>query len=99
LVPNGATDSAGQLPPTGYGTVPRNAFRGPFQQSWDASVLKRFKVYERHTLEFRADFFNVLNHPVFGQPSFVNIGTSSFGQITSTVVPARLVQLGAQYAF
>lgn len=99
LVPNGATDSSGQLPPTGYGNVPRNAFRGPFQQNWDASVLKRFKLYERHSLEFRADFFNVLNHPVFRQPSFVNIGTSTFGQIDSTVVPARIIQLGAQYAF
>jgi hypothetical protein len=88
------------LPPTGYGNVPRNAFRGSFQQDWDASILKRFKLSnERHVLEFRGDFFNVLNHPVFRQPSFVEIGTSAFGQINSTVVPARLIQLGARYAF
>jgi len=87
------------LAPTGYGNTPRNAFRGPFQQNFDFSVQKLFKLHERHTLEFRSDFFNVLNHPSFRQPSFVGIGTSTFGQINSTVNPARLVQVGVRYSF
>jgi hypothetical protein len=87
------------LAPTGYGNTPRNAFRGPFQGNWDLALAKKFKLYERHTLEIRSDFFNVLNHPVFRQPSFVGIGTSTFSQINSTVVPARLIQLDAQYSF
>lgn len=83
-----------------FGNTPRNAFRGPFQQDWDFALAKRFKLYERHTLELRSDFFNILNHPIFRQPSFVGIATpSTFGQINSTVVPARLIQLDARYSF
>lgn len=98
-VANSLANPKTNLAVTGFGDVPRNAFRGPFQQNWDLALAKKFKLYERHTLEFRSDFFNVLNHPVFRQPSFVNIGTSTFGQINSTVVPARLIQLDAQYSF
>jgi hypothetical protein len=87
------------IPVTGYGDVPRNAFRGPFQSNWDFALGKRFKIGERHLLEFRGDAFNILNHPVFRQPSFVGIGTSAFGTINSTVVPARILQLNAQYSF
>ena len=93
------TTVTSSLAPTGFGNTPRNAFRGPFQQNWDLALSKKFHLMERHMLEFRADFFNVLNHPVFRQPSFVSIGTPTFSQINSTVVPARLMQLNAQYSF
>lgn len=99
VVANSAVNPSTKLAVTGFGNTPRNAFRGPFQQNWDLSLAKRFKLYERHQLELRGDFFNVLNHPVFRQPSFVNIGTTTFGDINSTVVPARLIQLNAQYSF
>jgi len=101
-VPNSLPDptsGATNLPVTGFGNTPRNAFRGPRQQNWDFSVMKRFKLHERHTLEFRADLFDVFNHPSFRQPSFVSIGTATFGQINSTVNPARLIQFGARYSF
>ncbi len=85
---------------TGYGNVPRNAFRGPFQQDWDFSLSKRLTFRERHTFQFRADFFNLWNHPVFRQPSAVSLNTpATFGQITSTVIPARLIQFGLKYQF
>lgn len=94
-----AANSAG-AGATGWGTTPRNAFRGPFQQNWDLSVLKGFRIGERHNLQFRADFFNLFNHPVFRFPSSVNIGTpATFGQITETAVPARLIQFGLKYSF
>jgi len=81
-----------------YGNVPRNSFRGPFQQNWDFAVTKRFKLLERHTLSFRADFFNLWNQAIFRAPSTVSIGTrSTFGQITQTAVPARLIQFGLRY--
>jgi hypothetical protein len=55
-------------PPFGqYGTVPRNIFRNPPFRTWDFSVTKDFKIKERMTAQFRAEFFNVLNHPLFGQ--------------------------------
>ena len=83
-----------------FGNTPRNAFRGPFQQNWDLALTKHFKLIERHSLNFRVDAFNVLNHPSFRQPSFVGITSpSTFGQINSTVNPARLIQLEAQYSF
>lgn len=92
-VPNAAGAGA-----TGFGTVQRNAFRGPKQQNWDFSVIKSIQVREGHQFQFRADFFNLFNHPVFGFPTAVNIGTpATFGQITTTVVPARLIQFGLAY--
>jgi hypothetical protein len=78
-----------------YGTVPRNAFRGPFQQDWDFAVLKGFKLSEKGRVDFRADFFNLFNHPIFALPAAVTIPTpSTFGQITNTTIPARLIQFG-----
>jgi len=98
--PPGLTNPATTTTPTGFGTIPRNAFRGPFQQNWDLALSKHFRLHERHTLDFRMDAFNVLNHPSFRQPSFVGItNPATFGQINSTVNPARLIQLGAQYRF
>ena len=83
---------------TGYGNTPRNAFRGPYQQNWDFSVQKRFRVKESHDFEFRMDMFNVWNHPIFRFPSSVALQTAStFGQITQTAVPARLIQFGLTY--
>jgi hypothetical protein len=83
-----------------FGNTPRNAFRGPFQQNWDFAVGKHFRLAERHSLDFRVDAFNVLNHPSFRQPAFVGISSpSTLGQITSTVNPPRLLQLNAQYSF
>jgi hypothetical protein len=95
-----ATQLGNATAPTGFGTVPRNAFRGPFQQNWDLGLAKHFRLHERHSLDFRVDAFNVLNHPSFRQPSFVGItAPTTFGQITSTVNPPRLLQLNAQYSF
>jgi hypothetical protein len=96
-VPFSATQSATDRV-TGYGTTPRNAFRGPFQQNWDFSVQKRFQIAEGHEFQFRTDFFNLWNKPIFGFPSSVAIATTStFAQITTTVVPARLIQFGLVY--
>jgi hypothetical protein len=55
-------------PPYGqYGTIVRNVFRNPPFRTWDMSVTKSWKFKERLTAQFRAEFFNVLNHPLFGQ--------------------------------
>ena len=55
-------------PPYGqYGTIGRNIFLNPPFRTWDFSVTKNFKIKERLSAQFRAEFFNVLNHPLFGQ--------------------------------
>lgn len=92
LVPNGATGA------TDYGNVPRNAFRGPRQQNWDVSLIKRFSIKESHQFQIRMDVFNLWNHPIFRFPSTIQIATpGTFGQITETAVPARLIQFGLSY--
>ncbi|HKP12049.1 MAG TPA: TonB-dependent receptor, partial [Blastocatellia bacterium] len=85
---------------TGFGNTPRNAFRGPRQSNWDLSLIKHFHIGERHQFQFRSDFFNLFNHPMFRFPSAVNIGTpSTFGLINTTAVPPRLIQFGLKYSF
>lgn len=85
---------------TGYGNAPRNAWRGPFQQNWDFVVNKQFEIGEQQRFQFRMEFFNLFNHPIFRFPNVVNIGTpSTFTRITETAIPARLIQFGLRYSF
>jgi outer membrane receptor protein involved in Fe transport len=58
------------IPPAAgtYGTAGRNIFRDSGLRDWDVSVTKDFKFRERLTAQFRAEFFNVLNHPNFANP-------------------------------
>jgi hypothetical protein len=49
-----------------YGTVGKNIFRETPFRTWDMSVQKNWKFKERLTAQFRAEVFNVLNHPLFG---------------------------------
>jgi hypothetical protein len=51
------------------GTAGRNIFRDSGFKNWDVSVIKDIKFRERLTAQFRAEFFNVLNHPNFYNPS------------------------------
>jgi hypothetical protein len=48
-----------------FGNMGRNIARGPAYVDWDFSVIKTFKWYERLSLEARAEFFDILNHPNF----------------------------------
>jgi hypothetical protein len=85
---------------TGYGNVPRNAFRAPFQQNWDFSLMKRFTVKERHQFQIRMDVFNLWNHPIFQTPSSVGVASpATFGVITTTAIPARLIQFNVGYKY
>jgi len=84
-----------------FGDLRRNLFRGPFQQNWDFTLTKIFAITERQQVRFGAQFFNVWNHPVFANPSFVDVSGSPdlFGAITSTVGTPRLIQFNARYQF
>jgi hypothetical protein len=59
------------IPPAygSYGATPQNLFRDAGFKNWDLSVTKQFKFRERLTAEFRVEFFNILNHPNFSNPS------------------------------
>ena len=47
------------------GNVGRYSFRGADFRDWDLSITKDWKIKERFGAQFRAEFFNVLNHPIF----------------------------------
>ena len=64
------------------GTVTRNALRGPATAEFDFSALKNFKITERVTAQFRAEAFNIINHPNFGNPN-ANISNGNVGTITT----------------
>jgi len=78
------------------GNSGRNRFYGPGLTTVDFSTFKNFSFRERMRLQFRAEFFNVMNHPNFAAPNFLNDANNSFddGVIGSTSTPARLIQLG-----
>lgn len=99
VIPGLSTINLGVNPgATGWGTAPRNAWRAPYQQNWDISLQKSFRLGESNSFQFRMDTFNVFNHRIFTTPSSVNIATlSTFTQITGTAVPARLIQFGLKY--
>jgi len=58
---------------------------GPTYSDIDLAALKNFRTTERTHLEFRGEFFNLLNHPNFGNPCSLDLrNTLSFGQICGT---------------
>jgi hypothetical protein len=83
----------------GYGNSGIGIVRGPDQSNWDISLSKVTKVFrESQSVEFRGEFFNAFNHPQFGNPNLA-VNTATFGQISSTSVNPRIVQLALKYSF
>ena len=70
------------------GNAPRNFVRGFGAWQLDFAVRRDFPIYETLKLQFRAEAFNVFNHPNFGtiNPSYCPAGSScTFGQATTTL--------------
>jgi len=65
-----AEGNSAMIPPVlgTFGTMGRNTFRDLGFRNWDFSVAKNWKFGERFGAQFRAEFFNVLNHPNFANP-------------------------------
>lgn len=81
-----------------FGNVGRNAMVGPSLQVLDATLYRNFHVTGRLQMQFRAEFFNALNHTNFGTPNrFVN--TPQFGTITKPATPAREIQFALKLIF
>ncbi len=84
-----------------FGNAGRNILRGPSLLNLDTSLFKNFKFSERIRLQFRSEFFNVLNHANFAPPVqnlslFGANGSpvSTAGLITSTLTTSRQIQSG-----
>jgi Carboxypeptidase regulatory-like domain len=67
-----------------FGNAPRDIGRGPGAWQIDMGLGKHIPVTERLGLEFRADFFNIFNHPQYGLPQ-ADLTGSGFGSIIQTV--------------
>jgi carboxypeptidase family protein len=101
-------------PPSGFGDIHRNSFRGPDWFNTDLTVRKNFRVSEHMGLQLGANAYNVLNHPNFQNPvNQTGFGPGTFGTILQTTAPpttpygaftgslasARILQVMAKFTF
>ncbi|MGB9236605.1 MAG: TonB-dependent receptor [Terriglobales bacterium] len=98
-------DSA--IQPGTFGNAGRNIVLGPGYKTWDTSLIKQFPVHEQMHFEFRAEFFNILNHvnylfQQFGaisvEPTSLELGSSGLGQPQAARDP-REMQLALKFYF
>jgi len=90
------------------GNLGRNRFRGPFQQNWDMSFVKTTYVTERVSVDFRAEFFNIWNHPAFQSPQAAGGSLGNYGfvdvasgdsSILATANRPRIIQFALKVNF
>jgi TonB-dependent receptor-like protein len=90
------------------GNLGRNIFRGPFQTNHDLSLVKTTKLTEKTSIEFRAEFFNILNHPSFQSPQAAGGALGNYGlvdvqsddsSIIGTANRPRTIQFGLKLNF
>lgn len=90
--------------PGTWGNSGRNILEGPDTKNVDFSIFKNFQLAESKTLQFRSEFFNIFNTPLFDNPSNT-VGAKSFGVVSSAASPQtfqrtpRSVQLAAKFNF
>jgi hypothetical protein len=84
--------------PGQVGNLERLMFNGPSLFTWDMGVSKRTRLTQRTSLELRAEFFNVLNHPVFAVGD-QDINSGDFGRVSGVQVAPRVIQLAARLSF
>jgi Carboxypeptidase regulatory-like domain len=86
------------LPAIGtFGNVVKGSFRGPGYFDWDSGLIRDFAFREIARLEFRAEYFNLLNHTNLGSP-VTTVSSGGFGSIVSANDP-RIAQLALKLAF
>jgi hypothetical protein len=95
-----------ELPPAGtFGNLAKNAVIGPGLADVDFAMKKQFDITERTNLQFRAEFFNLLNRPNFGNmitPIFsgsTGARNGSAGRIFDTATTSRQIQFALRLAF
>jgi hypothetical protein len=92
------------LPTPGtYGNLGRSVYLGPGLEETDISVMKTTAIRESVSLQFRAEFFNLLNHANFGTPNATVFSGTSFspsaGLITTQATTPRQIQFGLKLIF
>ncbi len=86
-----------------FGTAGRNLVFADGAENLDLAVIKRThfrKEFNSPVIEFRAEFFNLLNHPQFGPPN-LDFSSTTFGQIFTTARGSteRVIQFGLKVSF
>ena len=84
--------------PFTFGNLGRNTVRSDGLEALDLSLFRNFPLTESKRLEFRAEFFNALNTPVWGIPTR-DLTSGNFGRVSSTVSTARQIQFGLKFLF
>ena len=97
------------LPAPGtFGNLQRDFLAGPGIVDFDYALMKETPIKERARLQFRAEFFNILNHPNFALPNasaFVQAANGggapnpTFGKITATTTSSRQIQFALKLLF
>jgi hypothetical protein len=88
-----------------FGYTPRNCLSGPGLFNADFSTFKDIPITERFKMQFRAEIFNILNHPNFGQIQNTSLFTtagapvSNAGQVLTTANSSRQVQFALKLNF
>jgi hypothetical protein len=95
-IPTNAQIAAGDF----FGSQGIGVVRSPGLVNFDFSLFKNVRIREGMNLQFRSEFFNIMNTPYFGQPGSVGLtlGTSTFGKVTSAGSP-RIVQFALKLVF
>ncbi|HLJ14236.1 MAG TPA: hypothetical protein VKV15_07050, partial [Bryobacteraceae bacterium] len=92
-----------------FGNSPRNLLENPGLFNVDMAAIKYIRITERMKLQFRAEFFNLLNNVNFTVPGLgsgnpnesaagTKVGTGSFGKLTVAADP-RILQFGLKFIF
>ncbi len=83
-----------------FGNVGRihPSIRSDRVENIDFSVFKNFKIRERMAVQFRAEWFNFANHPIFGDPN-TTVGNVNFGRVLGTANGPRQTQLALKFLF
>jgi hypothetical protein len=80
-----------------FGNAPLGSIVGPGTINFDMALYKDFKIKERHTFQFRSEFFNIFNHTNFSGISTA-FGSGNFGQVVSARDP-RIIEFALRYQF
>jgi hypothetical protein len=94
-------DVAHPINPWVFGNEPRvdASLRQQGVVNFDFAVFKRTSIMERLNVEFRAEIFDLFNHPQFGSPNGT-LTSSTFGEVTNTINSSfRIVQFGLKFIF
>jgi hypothetical protein len=89
-----------QPPDFTFGNSGRTAGYGPGAVAMDLSILRDFRITERHNLQFRCEMLNFINNANFALPN-LNRGNNAFGRITTLIEgnQSRIIQFGLHYKF